>query len=72
LTEVFGKRCGNILCGASIPLVADLAKACKGDALVIGVSLDSDDIHAPNEHFSLDQLQQGFLMMGRILGRFAS
>ncbi|HEX2579972.1 MAG TPA: M20/M25/M40 family metallo-hydrolase [Rhabdochlamydiaceae bacterium] len=72
LTEVFGKPCGNILCGASIPLVADLAKACKGDALVIGVSLDSDDIHAPNENFSFDQLQHGFLMMGCILGRFAS
>lgn len=72
LTEVFGKPCGNILCGASVPLVADLAKACKGDAIVIGVSLDSDDFHAPNEHFSFQQLQQGFLMMGRILGRLAS
>jgi acetylornithine deacetylase/succinyl-diaminopimelate desuccinylase-like protein len=72
LTEVFGKPCGNILCGASVPLVADLAKVCKGDALVIGVSLDSDDFHAPNEHFSFEQLQQGFLMMGRILGRLAS
>ncbi len=72
LTEVFGKPCGNILCGASVPLVADLAKACKGDAIVIGVSLDSDDFHAPNEHFGFDQLQQGFLMMGRILGGLAT
>lgn len=72
LTEVFGKPCGNILCGASVPLVADLVKTCKGDAVVIGVCLDSDDFHAPNEHFGLDQLQQGFLMMARILGRLSS
>jgi acetylornithine deacetylase/succinyl-diaminopimelate desuccinylase-like protein len=70
LTEVFGKPCGNILCGASVPLVADLVSTCKGDAVVIGVCLDSDDFHAPNEHFGLDQLEQGFLMMASILGGY--
>jgi acetylornithine deacetylase/succinyl-diaminopimelate desuccinylase-like protein len=71
-SEVFGKPCRKIFCGASVPLVADLAKACKGDAVVIGVCLDSDDFHAPNEHFSLEQLEQGFLTMGRILGRLSA
>jgi len=70
--EVFGKPCGKIFCGASVPLVADLAKASNGEAVVIGVSLDSDDFHAPNEHFGLDQLQQGFLTISRILGRLAT
>ncbi len=68
-TEVFGIPCKKTLCGASVPLVADLAEACGGDAAVIGVSLDSDDFHAPNEHFGLDQLRQGFLVMGSILRR---
>ncbi len=71
-TEVFQKPCGKIFCGASVPLVADLAKACKGDVVVIGVSLDSDDFHAPNEHFGLDQLQQGFLTIASILRRLSS
>ena len=71
-SEVFGKPCGNIFCGASIPLVADLAKVCKGDAIVIGVCLDSDDFHAPNEHFGLDQLEQGFLTISGILRRLSS
>ena len=71
LSEVFDKPCGNILCGASVPLVADLSKVCKGDAVVIGVCLDTDNFHAPNEHFSLEQLRQGFLMMGSILKRLA-
>lgn len=68
-TEVFGKPCRNILCGASVPLVADLQKAVGGEVAMIGVGLDSDDIHAPNEHFSLQQLEQGFLTMGRILSK---
>lgn len=71
-SEVFGKPCAKILCGASIPLVAELTEACGGEVAMIGVSLDSDDIHAPNEHFGLDQFRQGFLTMARILGRLAT
>jgi acetylornithine deacetylase/succinyl-diaminopimelate desuccinylase-like protein len=71
-SEVFGAPCLNILCGATVPLVADLAKASGGEVAVIGVSLDSDDIHAPNEHFSLHQLRQGFLVIGSILRRLTS
>jgi acetylornithine deacetylase/succinyl-diaminopimelate desuccinylase-like protein len=70
-SEVFGKPCRQILCGASIPLVAELTEASGGEVAVIGVSLDSDDIHAPNEHFGFDQLEQGFLTMATILGRLA-
>ena len=70
--EVCEKPCQKIFCGASIPLVADLAEAAKGEVAMIGVGLDSDDIHAPNEHFGLGQLQTGFLAMGRILGRLSA
>lgn len=66
--EVFEKPCQKILCGASIPLVADLAKVTGAEVAILGVGLDSDDIHAPNEHFGLDRLQLGFLCMGKILG----
>ena len=67
--EVFASPCQKILCGASVPLVADLAEVVGGEVAMIGVGLDSDDIHAPNEHFGLKRLQDGFLAMGRILGR---
>lgn len=68
-TEVFGKPCHKMLCGATVPLVADLAEAVGGEIAMIGVGLDSDDIHAPNEHFGLDQFQQGYLALGRIIAR---
>lgn len=65
--EVFKQPCQNILFGGSIPLVAELVHATGAEPAIIGVSLDSDDIHAPNEHFGLDQLEQGFLTMATIL-----
>lgn len=70
--EVFGKPCQKILCGASVPLVADLKEAVGGEVAMIGVCLDSDGMHAPNERFGLKQLELGYLTMGSILGRLMS
>jgi acetylornithine deacetylase/succinyl-diaminopimelate desuccinylase-like protein len=66
-SEVFEKPCSFRLCGASVPIIADLVKASGAKAALIGVGLDSDDIHAPNEHFGLDRFERGFLCIGRIL-----
>lgn len=67
LEEIFGKACQRVLCGASVPIVADLREASGADVVMIGVSLPEDDIHAPNEHFKLEQFEKGFLMITRIL-----
>jgi acetylornithine deacetylase/succinyl-diaminopimelate desuccinylase-like protein len=69
--EVFGKPCKYLFCGASVPIVVDLAQASQAEVAMIGVGLDSDDIHAPNEHFGLDRFELGFLTIGRILGRLS-
>ena len=70
--EVFGRDCKKLLCGASIPIVGALAEASGANALMMGMGLSSDDIHAPNEHFGLDRFEQGFLTMGGILSRLSS
>jgi acetylornithine deacetylase/succinyl-diaminopimelate desuccinylase-like protein len=70
--EVFGKSCKYLLCGASVPIVVDLAHASKAEVAMIGVGLAEDDIHAPNEHFGLDRFQLGFLTVGSILSRLSS
>lgn len=70
--EVFGKPCHKVLNGASVPLVADLSQATLGEVAMLGVDLATNDIHAPNEHFGLHQLEQGYLTLGRILGRLMS
>jgi len=68
--EVMGKPCKSILTGGSIPITVELITATGAEGLVMGFGLDTDNIHAPNEHFGLDRFEQGFLTMGRILGLF--
>ena len=47
--------------GASVPIVASLAKAAGAEPLLIGFGLDEDRIHAPNESYSIDQFRMGFI-----------
>ena len=67
--EVMKKPCQMRLGSGSIPIVAHLAKVSGAETVLMGFGLDSDQIHAPNEHFGLDRFERGFLTMGRILSR---
>ncbi len=58
--------------GGSIPIVAKLAKASGGYPLMVGFGLDEDQIHAPNESFSLSQFEQGFLYAAMIFQHFSN
>lgn len=69
--EVFGIDSEYTLCGASVPIVTDLARVSGGEVALFGTSLASDDFHAPNEHFGLDRLKQGYMTMARILAHLA-
>jgi acetylornithine deacetylase/succinyl-diaminopimelate desuccinylase-like protein len=69
--KVFGKTCQMQLCGATIPIVAELAIASGSEVALIGMGLAEDNIHAPNEHFGMDRFEQGFLVMTTILHELA-
>ncbi|MBA3237099.1 MAG: dipeptidase [Parachlamydiaceae bacterium] len=74
-TEVFQTRCKFVLEGASIPVVTELALASESEVVLVGVGLLSDCIHAPNEHFSIDRLEKGALVIARaieLLGTISS
>lgn len=65
--DIFNSPCEFILEGASIPIVPELASACGGETVLLGLGLTSDQIHAPNEHFGIDRLEKGILIMARAL-----
>ena len=65
--EVMGKPCKNILCAASIPIVAKMIRELGVQVVGMGYGLPTDDIHAPNEHFSWHRFEKGFLTVARIL-----
>ncbi|MBS0584947.1 MAG: M20/M25/M40 family metallo-hydrolase [Verrucomicrobia bacterium] len=68
--DVLGS-CDFVLAGGSIPITTELVKYTKGSFAMPGTGLDSDAIHAPNEHFSLKQFKVGYLIMAKALTRFA-
>jgi acetylornithine deacetylase/succinyl-diaminopimelate desuccinylase-like protein len=59
LKEVFGKECLFTREGGSIPIVADMAAALHKPVVLMGFGLNSEQAHAPNEHFDLDNFHNG-------------
>jgi acetylornithine deacetylase/succinyl-diaminopimelate desuccinylase-like protein len=67
---VFQKPCESLLQGGSIPIVSKLAKASGAEVILLGLGLPGDQIHAPNEHFSISRLEKGFLVILEALKNF--
>ncbi len=45
--------------GGSIPVIADIGSLLKIPVVMMGYGLDSDGLHSPNEHYSLEMFQRG-------------
>lgn len=45
--------------GGSIPVVADIYNLLKIPVIMMGYGLDTDGLHSPNEHYSLEMFQRG-------------
>ncbi len=45
--------------GGSIPVVADIADLMKIPVVMMGYGLDSDGLHAANEHYRVDMFERG-------------
>ena len=55
--------CANALWreGGSIPIVADFQSALNAPVVLFGFGLPDDNLHAPNEKFTLEQFFNGIL-----------
>lgn len=72
-TETFGKDPVYLWMGASVPIVGELMQAVGTDeALLIGFGCEEDNVHAPNESFSLQQFQDGFMALSGLLEEFGN
>ncbi len=72
LGRLTGRRAVCQWMGGSIPTVARLVKVSGGQLLMVGYSMHSDHVHAPNESFSLQQFRLGFLYTADMLQQLAS
>jgi acetylornithine deacetylase/succinyl-diaminopimelate desuccinylase-like protein len=62
----FGSEPAAMRMGGSIPPVATFQEVLGLPAVLIGVGLPDDQIHAPNEHFDLDQYARGVRVISRL------
>jgi acetylornithine deacetylase/succinyl-diaminopimelate desuccinylase-like protein len=53
--------------GGSVPIIAEIKKATGLDSVMLGLFLPEDNLHAPNESFSLDVMRKGIETARRIL-----
>jgi acetylornithine deacetylase/succinyl-diaminopimelate desuccinylase-like protein len=70
LRELTGKDALLYWEGASIPIVASLQRVSGGEPLLVGFGHEEDNIHAPNESFSIEQFRSGFIYVGMLLSSF--
>lgn len=61
MAKAFGKKTVYIREGGSIGVVVDFTKQLKVPTILMGLGLDSENIHSPNEHFSLKSFELGIL-----------
>jgi len=57
----FGARPVLMRCGGAIPVVGTFKKELKVSALLMGFGLPDDNLHSPNEKFSLENYHRGIL-----------
>jgi len=58
-SKAFGKKTVYTREGGSIPIVVEFVNQLKAPAVLMGLGLDTDNIHSPNEHFSLKSFKLG-------------
>jgi acetylornithine deacetylase/succinyl-diaminopimelate desuccinylase-like protein len=66
MESVFGAKPALTREGGSIPPVESFARVMGLQAVLVGLGLPDDQIHAPNEKFTLDMYFKGIRVLGRL------
>lgn len=59
--KVYGVRALFTKDGGSIPIVETLSRVLSAPAVLMGFGLPDENLHAPNEHFNLENFDKGLL-----------
>ncbi len=71
VSKAFGKKAVFTREGGSIPIVVEFMNHLKAPAILMGLGLDTDNIHSPNEHLVLDNLKNGMIASAYFLKDFS-
>ena len=66
-TEAFGAETTTVRNGASVPITELIQRILGIEPVLMGFGLPSDNLHAPNEHFRLEQFYGGIRASAAVL-----
>lgn len=67
--NVYGKSPVYKREGGSIPIVSDFSQSLNAPVVLMGFGLPDENLHAPNEHFNLENFDKGILTICSFLER---
>jgi acetylornithine deacetylase/succinyl-diaminopimelate desuccinylase-like protein len=70
MSKAFGKKTVFMREGGSIPIVVTFAKKLKAPPVLMGLGLNSENLHSPNEHFDLNHFHLGILSSAYFFDEF--
>lgn len=71
MERAFGKKTVYMRDGGSIPIVNTFMIKLKAPVVLMGMGLDSENLHSPNEHFDLNHFQLGIMSSAYFFDEFS-
>ncbi|MFZ0452387.1 MAG: dipeptidase [Ignavibacteriaceae bacterium] len=71
MEKTFGKKTVFIREGGSIPIVSEFSKNLKAPVVLMGLGLNSENLHSPNEHFNLNHFELGIISSANFLKEYS-
>ncbi|MCX6149423.1 MAG: dipeptidase [Ignavibacteriales bacterium] len=72
MEKAFGKKTIFMREGGSIPIVVEFVKSLKIPAILMGLGLDSENAHSPDEHMDLSHFKYGLLCSAYFIDELSS
>jgi len=72
MEKAFGKKTVYVREGGSVPIVTVFTKKLKAPTVLMGMGLNTENLHSPNEHFNLNHFHLGIQSSAYFLNEFSS
>jgi len=72
MEKAFGKKTVYVRDGGSIPIVTVFTKKLKAPTVLMGMGLNSENLHSPNEHFNLNHFILGIISSAWFMQEFSA
>ncbi len=72
MEKAFDKKIVYMREGGSVPIVTVFSKKLKAPVVLMGLGLNTENLHSPNEHFNLTHFQLGIMSSAYFIKEFST